>query len=210
MADTLVTDETLAAQFLPSHEFYVNESGADRKVNGQQLFDAFGNTIRNQSVANQQVIASTTAYLTGSDLAVPAGLLRVGTVLRWTLSLSKTAAGTLGVAFHVRVGTAGSTADAARLTFTLGAATAAADTGGIEIFATVRGPLSAAGIMQGQLVLWHNLASTGLATVASPTINATSAGFDVTQAGLIIGLSVTTPASTVLTFQQVLAKAENL
>jgi hypothetical protein len=209
MPDTLVSAEILASGFLPGHEFYVNEAGSDRKANGQQVFDAIGNTLRAQSVADQTINAAVTAYLAGSALAVPAGKLRIGTRLRWKLSLSKTAAGTAANTFNVRIGTLGTTGDAAVLTFALPVGTAVADVGGIEIFLTVRGPLSGACVVHGQLVLWHNLAATGLATLASPTINA-QATFDATVASLIVGLSCTTAASTVLTFQQVNAQAENL
>lgn len=166
--------------------------------------------LNNFSTADQQIAAATSALLTGSVIAVPVGKLRIGTVLRWRLTLSKTAAGTAANTFFVRVGTNGTVADAARLTFTMPVGTAVVDTGVIEIMATVRGPLSASGILQGNLRMTHNLQITGLATVPCVALNAISAGFDVTTANLFVSLSCTTAASTVLTFQQVVAEAMNL
>jgi len=77
--------------------------------------------LNNVSVANQVVTAATLTYLTGSAISVPAGLLRIGTIFRWTMSLTKTAAGTAANSFFVRLGTLGTTSDTAVCTFTTGA-----------------------------------------------------------------------------------------
>ena len=56
----------------------------------------------------------------------------------------------------------------------------------------------------------HNLAATGLSTLPGVAINSTSGAFNATTAGLKASLSCTTAASTVLTFQQVIAETLNL
>jgi len=164
----------------------------------------------NQSTQDQQIIAATTALLVGSTISIPVGKLRAGTVFRFTLSVTKTNAGTAGNIFVFQLGTNGSVADADILTFTLPTATGVVDTAWIEILITIRGPLSSACKAQGQLSMSHNLQITGFATIPCVVINVLSGVFDATVANLIASLVCTTAASTVLTFQQVVAEAWNL
>ena len=161
----------------------------------------------NASTSDQTVSAATTALLSGSLLTVTPGKLRIGTVFRFSLSVSKTAAGTAANTFNFRIGTNGTTADASICSFALPVGTAVVDVGTIDILITIRGPLSASCIAQGNLQLAHNLSATGLATIPCVSINSTSGAFDATVSGLKASLSVTTAASTVLTFQQVVAEA---
>lgn len=167
-------------------------------------------SLTNQSTADQTINAATTALLTGSLLSVPTGKLRLGTTFRFSVAMTKTAAGTAANVFTFRVGTAGTTSDAAICTFTLPIATGVVDVATIEILVTVRGPLSASCVAQGNLSLTHNLAATGFATIPCVVINVLSGTFDATVANLKASLSCTTAASTVLTFQQVVAEAINL
>lgn len=164
----------------------------------------------NASIAAQSPTAATLTYLTGSAINIPFGKLRIGTILHWVFDVTKTAAGTAATAFHVRIGTAGGTGDTAILTFTLPVGTAVTDTGIVEIWATVRGPLTGSCILQGMLFMSHNLATTGLINVQEITILVTSSGFDATVANLIAGLTVTSGASVALTIQQVVAESLNL
>lgn len=164
----------------------------------------------NQSTADQTINAATTALLTGSLISVPPGNLRIGTIFRYTLTVSKTAAGTAANTFLFKVGTNGTTADATICTLALPVGTAVVDVGYIEVLVTIRGPLSASCIAQGHLVMNHNLSATGLATIPCVCINNTSGVFNATTAGLKASLSCTTAASTVLTFQQVIAETINL
>jgi hypothetical protein len=162
------------------------------------------------SIIDQTINANTTALLAGSVLNVPADKLRVGSIFRWKLALTKTAAGTQGNIFAVQLGINGTVADADLLTFTLPTATGVIDTAFIEIEVVVRGPLGASCKMQGQLRLMHNLQITGFATVPTPIINALSANFDSTTSGLKLSVACITAVSTILTFQQVIGKSENL
>lgn len=210
MADTKVSALSAVAAVAGANEIPVNEAGTSKKASVTQLASFLGNTLYNQSTADQTINAATTTYLTNSNISVPVGKLRIGTRFIWRITLSKTAAGTAGNIFIVKLGTLGTTGDTSVLTFTLPTATGVADVGFIEIVVTVRGPLSASGVLQGHLVMVHNLQTTGLANIPGVALNVTSGVFDVTTANLIAGIVCTTAASTVLTFQQVCAEAVNL
>lgn len=196
-------------------ELQAGELGLNTSI-GLWHFSSDGSTItpldrpNNSSVADQTINAASSALLTGSLLSVPVGKLRIGTVFRFRLSVSKTNAGTAANTFIFRLGTNGTIADPAIITFTLPVGTAAVDTGEIDITITIRGPLSASCIAQGLFRMVHNLASTGLATVPCVVLKVTSGVFDATVANLKASLSCTTAASTVLTFQQVQTEAVNV
>lgn len=163
----------------------------------------------NQAVADQTINAGLSALLVGSVLAIPSTKLRIGTIFRFRISVSKTAAGTAGNTFIFRLGTAGTIADPAILTFTLPVGTAVVDQADIEIIVVIRGPLTASCIAQGLFTMVHNLQITGFATVPCVVLKATSAVFNA-NTPLFASLSCTTAALTVLTFQQVQAEALNL
>lgn len=167
-------------------------------------------TLTNYSTASQAPAATTRTYITGSNLAVPAGKLQIGTMFRWRFNMTKTAAGIAASTFDICVGTAGSTADTARVSFTKPAGTAAADEGWVDIIATVRGPLSASGVVVGEFIMSHNLAATGHAVIPIVVVNTISAGFDITVANLIVGVCITSGASDAITIQMVQAEAINL
>jgi hypothetical protein len=163
----------------------------------------------NASTSAQTINAATNALIAASSLAVPVDKLRVGAVFRFRFQISKTAAGTASISFSIRIGTLGTVADAAVLTFALPVGTAVADDAVVEIEMTVRA-VGASAVVQGTLTLIHNLASTGFATVPCVVLKATSAAFNSTTANLIVSASCLTAAATVLTFNQVSVKAENL
>lgn len=171
--------------------------------NGQNLGNNF-------STAAQVLTAATRTYLTGSRIIVPAGKLRIGTVLTWEFDLTKTAAGVAASTFDICFGTAGTTADTARVSFTKPAGTAAIDTGIVRIACTIRGPLSASGIAVGRFALTHNLTATGHTLLAGVNLVTVSAAFDVTVANLSVGICATTGAADAITIQQVTACANNL
>lgn len=164
----------------------------------------------NQSTADQTVNAATTALLTGSLITIPPGKLRVGTVFRFSLATTKTAAGTAANTFNFRLGTNGTTSDTSICSFALPTATGVIDTATIDVLVTIRGPLSSSCVASGNLQLCHNLSATGFATIPCVSVNSLSSSFDATVANLKASLSVTTAASTVLTFQQVVTEALNL
>ena len=136
-------------------------------------------------------------YLVGSAVPVPLGGFTSGMRYVCTFDMVKTAAGTATPAVVVRIGTGGSTADAAILTFTFAAGTAAVDTGTFVVTAHFRLAGTAA-IMAGTCECRHALAATGLtATGASGQgqIAVVSSAFDATPANTFIGVSFNGGAS---------------
>jgi hypothetical protein len=164
----------------------------------------------NFSTASQAPAAASRTYLTGSAITMPSGKIQIGTCFRWRMSVTKTAAGVAASTFDICFGTAGTTADTARVSFTKPAGTAVVDEGFIEIMATCRGPLSSACIVAGNFRMIHNLAATGHLVISAAVVTTISAGFDVTGATLIAGVCVTSGAADAITFQQVQAEAWNL
>jgi hypothetical protein len=163
----------------------------------------------NFSTASQAPAAATRTYITGSNLSVPTNKLQVGTILRWKFNMTKTGAGIAASTIDVAVGTAGTTADTARLSFTKPAGTAVIDEAWVDVICTVRS-IGATGVMVGEFIMVHNLAATGHAVIPVVVVNAISAGFDMTVANLIVGLCITTGAADVITIQMVQAEALNL
>jgi hypothetical protein len=208
MADTKISGLPAAGSALGADEFPVNEAGTSKKVTLTQLQALV--QLCNYSTTSQSITAATRTYIAGSKITIPVGKLRIGTILKWKFNITKTAAGTAASTYDIAVGTAGTTDDTARVSFTKPAGTAAADEGFIEIMAIVRGPLSASGIMVGELVMVHNLASTGHAVIPCVVVNTVSGAFDVTVANLFVGICITSGASDAITIQQMVAEAINL
>ena len=170
----------------------------------------------NASTAAQALTAATSTYLTGSALAVPTSKLRVGSIFRWHLILTKSAAGTVKTDFFVRCGTAGTTSDTAILTFNaLPVGTAVTDEAWVTIVVTCRGPLTSSGVFAGSIFVGHagnpvGTYTAGFITTTTYFKRLTSSTFDVTTANLILGISCTSGTSVVPTFEQVTAESLNL
>ena len=209
--DTGTTIDALSALATPDSTdvFPVSDSGLVKKITLQQIKDFADQNRRNSSVANQTGFAADT-YLIGSNVLVPTGKLQVRSMYRCLWNTAKTAAGLATPIIQVRVGTAGSTADTSRLTFTFAAGTAAADEGQWELAVTFRTVGSGTStVIAGICTLTSNLSTTGL----SPNVksrNAVSAGFDSTVANLQIGVSVNGGASAAWTTNVVQADLLNL
>jgi hypothetical protein len=145
-------------------------------------------------------------YLAGSSITIPGGGPYVGTTYKLWFYVSKTAVGTATPIITLRIGTAGTTADTARCTFTFGAGTAAIDAGVFQVLAHFRAVgATTTAILQGTSFLTSNLTITGLSNAVKATTS-TSAGFDSTVANSIIGCSYNGGASAVHTVT--LVKAE--
>jgi hypothetical protein len=83
------------------------------------------------------------------------------------------------------------------------------DTAYVVVDVVVRS-IGAAAVITGVFTLTHNLDATGFANIGTPTLQATSAGFDSTVANLIVGMSVNAGAAAVWTVTQVMAEAWNI
>jgi len=140
-----------------------------------------------------QAFSTTDAYVTGSSIALAAlGTPVVGLFYDCSFDMVKSA-GTGAMVVTVRVGTAGTTADTARLTFTMDAGTSVADVATFVVramFRTVGSGTSA--VLQGRITMANSgLTATGFRD-ATPTLGiqqVTSGGFDSTVANSIIGVS---------------------
>lgn len=160
----------------------------------------------NYSTASQASGFAADTYLTGSNIMLPSGSPYVGSLYHLIFDVVKTGAGTATPIITVRYGTAGSTSDTARVTFTFGAGTAAADTGVFDLFLLFRTVGSGtAAVLQGQARLTSNLTTTGLSN-AVKALQVTSGGFDSTPASSIIGASYNGGASASHTVQMVRAE----
>jgi len=166
------------------------------------------NTIENSDTAAQgSVTAGTRTYLTNSS--IQCGQLLVGTRFRWVVSITKTAAGTATTAIDIAVGTAGTTADTARVTFTGPTETAAADTATIVIDATTR-VVSASGIIAAAYQLNNSAAATPTAGYKSNALYVASAAFANNTNNLFVGLCITAGTADVTTVNFVNAMAWNV
>jgi hypothetical protein len=210
MADTKISALTAAASALAADELPVNEAGTTKKVTLTQIMALTGDSVQNVSTSDQ-TISATTAYVTNSNIAVPVGKLRIGTILKWRIAVTKSAAGvTAGCALIFKLGTLGTTGDASILTFTFGTPTGVADNAMFEVDVIIRGPLSASCIAQGMARMTHNLAATGFSTLPAECLAVTSSTFDATTANLIAGITITTTTLSVWTIKSVDAEAKNL
>lgn len=161
-----------------------------------------GLEVRNFSVAAQVIATASRDFIDGSQLAVPASGLKVGSKIKFVLDITKTAAGTASSVYDICFGTAGDVNDTARVSFTKIAGTGVVDNGRIVIEAIVRS-VSATGVVVGQFTLTHNLAATGHSTLPIASLTTVSAGFDNDGQELFIGLCATTGADDVITVQKV-------
>jgi hypothetical protein len=162
------------------------------------LGPSFNSLLRSAvSVSTPAAGFATDTTLVGS--AVPAGPSGFVNGMRYicTFDMVKTAAGTATPIIVVRVGTTGTTTDAAILTFTFTAGTAAADTGTFVIMAHFR-VAGAAAVLAGTAEVRHALAATGLTALGASgqaQIAVVSSAFDATPGNLIISTSFNGGAS---------------
>jgi hypothetical protein len=157
--------------------------------------------------ADQSIGATVTVYLTSSDLHVSAGRpLKAGTVMRWHIVATKTAAATASMTWDLRVGTAGTTSDTSRASVATGTQTAATDISHLFVQVTVRS-ISATGTIHTLMEMDHNSATAGFWTTANTILSETTSGtFDTTATNLIFGLSLTTGASHSIAIKQCVAE----
>lgn len=162
----------------------------------------------NFSTAAQTPAAATRVYIIGSNVVFPVGALQVGTLMRWTFNMTKTAFGSATSTFDIALGTLGTTADTARVSFTKPAGTAAIDEAQVVISMVCRGPVGASGVCVGVFAMQHNLAATGHATIPSVNVVTVSSAFDITTP-TNVGVCITSGAADAITIQSVIAEAWN-
>lgn len=212
MADIILDNQTIPSTPASGKVVIFSHSGSKQltaRDDSGRTYSLMGK-LMNWNTSDVTANAADT-YVTGSSLAIPTGLsLQVGARFKWRIYATKTAAGTAAPVWNIRVGTAGTTADTARVVFTqVAAQTAAADAAFIEISAILRN-VGASGVLAAGLCMNHVLATTGFSTLGSNVQQVTSSGFDTTVAGTIVGLSVNPGASGVWTLQVVGAELCNI
>lgn len=148
-------------------------------------------------------------YLVGSGITIPVGGWTAGTTYKCRFDMSKTAAGTANLLLNVRIGTTGTTADAAVLAYNSGLAqTVNADQATFEILLTIRTLGASAAIICAVNIYRINATAVGFAALATPCIisapTATTT-FNSTTATKI-GVSFNGGTSFVGTSQQVIAE----
>ena len=198
MADTKISALTAATSVAAADQFAIVQSGVSKSATLAVLQSSVGAGYRNSSVAAVSAGYAVDTYLAGSSVTIPAGAWKVSSIYQCGFDMVKTGAGTAAFTIIVRMGTLGTTGDAAILTLAYAVGTAVVDTGGFEVyvgFRTVGSGTSA--VIQGITTCSHALAATGLVTTGASGwggILGTSAGFNSTTQ-TIIGLSVNGGAS---------------
>lgn len=212
MSDIVLTTETAPATPSAGNCIIFVESVGKRlsfKDDAGRTYTLGEGAIRNNSVASQGAGFAADTYVTGSNCNIPASLaLQVNTQYRCKISLSKTAIGTATPIVIVRIGTAGTVADAAIATFTGAVQTGVADTGFIEILLTIR-TIGAAATSQGTYALKHNSAN-AVGLSGTDVLEAAGVAFNSTTASLVVGVSMNFGASAAVTVTQVEAELLNI
>lgn len=206
MSRVRVVEESVPANPASGQMYLWPDNEASMLLTKTDANRAFGE-VYNQSTA-AQTLGTGDTYVTGSDIRIPSCGLQVGSRITWRISLSKTGAGVAAPVWTVRMGTAGSTADASQWTHTGVAQTAVAETGYYELVLTIRS-IGASGVAQGSLVVTRTggTAATGLASV--PVVEVTGAAADKTfVSGQRIGLSINAGAASAWTVTQCQATLE--
>ncbi len=207
MADILIENQSIPSTPSSGQCVIFTDNSAKAIFLLNDLGVIFGRT-DNASTAAQGAGFSSDTYVTNSDIQIPSFSFRVGTMIRWIIACSKTAAGTATPVYTIRIGSNRSTADTSRLAITGPAQTAAADNAVITIMVVVRS-IGASGVIQGDMTIDHNLAATGFANNASAIVTGTSSGFDMTAiGGRYVGISINAGASAAWTLTQVRVEAK--
>ncbi len=199
MADTKTSALPAAVSIAAGDQLPLAQSGASKSLTYSLLRQTIGAGLSNFSSATVSAAYAADTYLAGSAITVPsAGAFKAGTLYVCTFDMTKTAAGVAGLVITFRMGTLGTTGDAAITTLTFGAGTAAVDTGIFTVqvlFRTVGAGTSA--VVSAIAECNHHLAATGIISTGASgfgVIEAVSAGFNSTTQ-TIMGISVNGGAS---------------
>jgi len=210
---TKVSALTAASAATGAQEIPVNDAGTTKKLTVAQI-NAFVDPASTASSA-AQTLGTGDTYVTGSGVTLEAGRLKQTSFYRCVIDLTKTAAGTATAVVTLRMGTLGTTGDAAICTFTLPTAqTAAADNGIFVVYANMRSVGSGtSAVAEGVLEIRRTgttagfLSTGGLQFMAPQRV--TSSGFNSTTVTRV-GVSINAGASSAWTTQLVQADIKNL
>ena len=206
-ADLKAFDEPAGTVVIDTTSGALRQKKAAQGTNVDGYSDVFTG-ILNSAAGAQAPVAATRTYITGSNVAITAGRIAVGTLLRWRFGMTKTAAGIATSTIDIAFGTAGTTADTAQVSFTKPAGTAHADEGFVEIEATVTA-IGTSGVVTGEFRMIHTHATQGHMTIPAACVLTTSSAFN-TSTVTDIGLCITTGASDAITIGICTVEAINL
>lgn len=158
--------------------------------------------------ADQAIPAAALTQLGGSIICLPPQAIQIGTTFRWKFDLSKTALGTLGSLFQIRLGPAGGNADPVIQAATSPVGTAAIDIASFEVEYTISAIGAAAnGRGRFRMVAKSAAAGAGWSATNSMNITGTPTAFNsVTSAFLFIGLYITSGSTVVPTLVSMTAE----
>jgi hypothetical protein len=196
MVDSRISDLPAVSTLADADVVAIVNAAATKKVTLNQLTQYFeARSRQNNGSGTDQTGFTSDQYIVGSSISIPQGRVQVGTKYWARIVLDKTAAsGTTAPAFNIRIGTAGTTADTSRGAMTQSTQTSAIDAGVYE-FQCIFSAAGASAVLRSTSQLTHQLNITGLGNQISPVRTVTSSAFDVTGAGLIMGISVNAGAS---------------
>lgn len=197
MADILIDNQVAPATPAAGKSVLWIDATTKKQVQTDDAGHRYGTLSRCWSTASQGAGFAADTYITSSGILIPGFGMEAGQLYRWTISWSKTAAGTATPILIARIGAAQTVADTARSTMT-GQAAAAAVSGGIMVAECFVRSVSATG----QLVCAFGFASGVLGPGGG--IDNVPATFDNTAlAGQFVGLSLNAGASAAWTITSV-------
>jgi len=214
----LNTGTRLLAMAIPNHwdEYQLGNAEALPTVEGNAFFYWTTNGalniahVGNALIADQAIAAATLTLLTGSLVSVPPQGFQIGTILKWTIVGNSAAVGTAANTVVVRLGTTGTSADAAVATFTTGVGSAAAAEFKIVIELTVRTLGAAATAIAEAMVDSGALGVPGgFIAQANNVLLGVMAAFNTTTAQQFWSVSMLTGAAKTLTIRQCFCECIN-
>lgn len=200
MAEIILTDTSSVSTPSSGTSSYYSDSSAVSRLMQEQDSGAVYvvGGLNNASTAAVSGGYAADTYLAGSGQTVIAGAWKAGTNYYCSFDMTKTGAGTAAFTAIVRMGTLGTTGDAAILTLAFAVGTAVIDSGKFDVFVNFRTVgAGTSAVIAGWITCSHHLAATGLITTGASgfgQIVGTSAGFASTTQ-TIIGVSVNGGAS---------------
>ena len=154
-----------------------------------------GSIVRAASATTALVVSSTTDTYVTPAYDIPANTLYAGATFRIKIVGYCTSTAANSVSLNLRIGTSGTTSDAAIVAGSVTAATTGSNTGfTIEATVTIRS-IGASGAVFGTVVL-VNSGVTGLSNVATAVAYTTSSPTVATTGALFIGVSMKSSATT--------------
>jgi len=213
MADTKISALTAVTTPAGADEFIVNEAGTSKKLTLTQV-NAYCEPVSAASTS-AQTLGTGDTYLAGSGLTITASRLQAGSFYRCKMDMTKTGAGTATATANLRMGTLGTTGDAAICLFTFPTAqTGVIDNGWFEVMANFRSVGSGtSAVVEGVFIIHRTNTTTGFLSTGGlqfmAPIRVTSSGFNSTTVTKV-GVSINAGASSAWTTQLVQADMLNL